>query len=69
MDTLTSAERSERMSRVRSMDTRQEMRVRRLVHRMGYRYRLHVGSLPGNPDLVFSAIHEAQISTEAGFDD
>jgi DNA mismatch endonuclease (patch repair protein) len=53
MDTLTSADRSERMSRVRSKDTKPEMRVRRLVHRMGYRYRLHVGSLPGNPDLVF----------------
>ena len=53
MDTLTTAERSERMSRVRSKDTKPEMTVRSLVHRMGYRYRLHVRSLPGNPDLVF----------------
>ena len=53
MDSLTTAERSERMSRVRSKDTKPEMLVRGLVHRMGYRYRLHDRSLPGNPDLVF----------------
>ncbi|XKH01610.1 DNA mismatch endonuclease Vsr [Marinobacter nauticus] len=53
MDTLTPAERSERMSRVRSRDTKPEMVVRRLVHGMGFRYRLHVDSLPGKPDMVF----------------
>lgn len=52
-DTLTPAERSERMSRVRGRDTKPEMIVRRLVHGMGYRYRLHVAGLPGRPDLVF----------------
>ena len=52
-DTLTSKERSERMSRVRSADTIPEMFVRRLVHGMGYRYRLHRRDLPGTPDLVF----------------
>ncbi len=41
------------MSRVRSKDTKPEMFVRRLVHGMGYRYRLHRGDLPGCPDLVF----------------
>lgn len=40
------------MSRIRSRDTSPEMIVRRLVHRMGYRYRLHVASLPGKPDIV-----------------
>jgi DNA mismatch endonuclease (patch repair protein) len=55
MDTLTPAERSERMGRVRSKDTRPELTVRSLVHRMGYRYRLHDRSLPGNPDMVFSS--------------
>ena len=54
MDTLTPQERSERMSKVRSTDTRLEMAVRRLVHGMGYRYRLHTKDLPGKPDLVFS---------------
>lgn len=41
------------MSRIRSADTKPEMVVRRLVHGMGYRYRLHARNLPGNPDLVF----------------
>ena len=53
MDTLTAPERSERMSRVRSKDTKPEMLVRSLVHRMGFRYRLHDRKLPGNPDMVF----------------
>lgn len=53
MDTLTPKQRSERMSRVRAKDTKPEMVVRRLVHSMGYRYRLHVAALPGRPDLVF----------------
>ncbi len=41
------------MRRIRSKDSLPEMVVRRLVHRMGFRYRLHVHSLPGRPDLVF----------------
>jgi DNA mismatch endonuclease (patch repair protein) len=44
------------MSRIRSRDTSPEMIVRRLVHAMGYRYRLHVAKLPGKPDLVFSRL-------------
>ena len=52
-DTLTPKERSQRMSLVRGKDTKPEMFVRRLVHRMGYRYRLHRRDLPGTPDLVF----------------
>ena len=55
MDTLTPGERSERMARVRGKDTGPEMRVRRLIHGMGYRYRLHRGGLPGRPDLVFAS--------------
>ena len=53
MDTLSKAQRSERMSRVRGKDTKPELLVRRLVHGMGYRYRLHRRDLPGTPDLVF----------------
>jgi DNA mismatch endonuclease (patch repair protein) len=41
------------MAAVKSKDTTPERIVRRLVHGMGYRYRLHVAGLPGNPDLVF----------------
>lgn len=55
MDTLTREERSERMSRVRSQDSKPELAVRRLVHSLGYRYRLHGRHLPGNPDLVFTS--------------
>lgn len=53
VDTLTKQQRSERMSRIGGKDTGPEMVVRRLVHGMGYRYRLHDRSLPGCPDLVF----------------
>lgn len=59
MDTLTPAERSERMSRIRGRDTGPEWIVRRLTHGMGYRYRLHGSDLPGKPDLVFPARRKA----------
>lgn len=57
-DPLSKDQRSERMSRIRGIDTKPEMIVRRLVHGMGYRYRLHTRTLPGNPDLVFSPKHK-----------
>jgi DNA mismatch endonuclease, patch repair protein len=41
------------MRRIRSKDTEPEMAVRRLVHNMGYRYRLHRRDIPGKPDLAF----------------
>jgi DNA mismatch endonuclease (patch repair protein) len=53
MDTLSPQERSERMSRVRGKDSAPELKLRRLVHGLGFRYRLHVRELPGQPDLVF----------------
>lgn len=52
-DTLTPEERSKRMSLIRSKDSSPEMKLRSLVHKMGFRYRLHVKDLPGTPDLVF----------------
>ena len=57
-DTLTPAERSARMALVRNKDTKPELLVRRLVHGMGYRYRLHATDLPGHPDLVFRPRHK-----------
>ena len=45
------------MSRIGSRDTSPELIVRRLVHGMGYRYRLHVAALPGKPDLVFPRLN------------
>ena len=41
------------MSRVKGKDTRPELRLRRLLHAQGYRFRLHRRDLPGSPDLVF----------------
>lgn len=52
-DPLTPSQRSERMSRIRNVDTKPEMAIRCLIHGMGYRYRLHARDLPGHPDLVF----------------
>jgi DNA mismatch endonuclease (patch repair protein) len=54
-DTLSPAERARRMAAIGGKNTRPEMAVRRLAHRLGYRYRLHVGKLPGRPDMVFAA--------------
>jgi DNA mismatch endonuclease (patch repair protein) len=51
-DVLTPQQRSFNMSRIRSRDTRPEMRVRSIIHRMGYRFSLHRRDLPGKPDLV-----------------
>lgn len=53
VDRITTEQRSENMRRIRGKDTTPEMTVRRLVHGMGYRYRLHRTDLPGSPDLVF----------------
>jgi DNA mismatch endonuclease (patch repair protein) len=43
------------MASIRSKDTKPELLVRRLLHRAGYRYRLHRRDLPGKPDLTFAA--------------
>jgi len=41
------------MARVRQKDTHPELQVRRVLHGLGYRYRLHDRGLPGSPDIVF----------------
>lgn len=51
-DTVSKSERSRIMRAVKGKDTGPEMIVRRMVHAMGYRYRLHVRSLPSAPDMV-----------------
>lgn len=51
-DIMTPEQRSERMSRIRSQNTKPEMLVRRFLHSRGFRFRLHVPNLPGKPDLV-----------------
>ena len=50
---LSPPQRSALMARIRSKDTHPELRVRRLLHRHGYRFRLHARDLPGRPDIVF----------------
>jgi len=52
-DHVDSGTRSAIMAKVKSRDTRPEMKVRSALHRAGYRYRLHRSDLPGNPDLTF----------------
>jgi DNA mismatch endonuclease, patch repair protein len=52
LDTLTKEKRSWNMSRIRSKDTKPEIAVRSMLHRSGYRFRLHVKNLPGKPDIV-----------------
>jgi DNA mismatch endonuclease (patch repair protein) len=59
VDTLSPAERSERMSRVKGKDTKPELAVRKLVYAFGHRYRLHARDLPGSPDLVFRQLRKA----------
>jgi DNA mismatch endonuclease (patch repair protein) len=51
-------DRSANMRAIQSKGTRPELEVRRLVYRMGYRYRLHAQGLPGKPDLVFASLRK-----------
>ncbi|WP_280959931.1 very short patch repair endonuclease [Aminobacter aminovorans] len=51
IDTLTPEQRSRRMAAIRSKDTKPELTVRSVLHRLGYRYRLHRRDIPGRPDI------------------
>lgn len=51
-DIFTSEKRSWIMGRVKSRNTKPELLVRSMIHRMGFRFRLHRKDLPGNPDIV-----------------
>jgi len=52
VDVHSEKQRSYNMSQIKSKNTKPEILVRSLVHRMGYRYSLHRKDLPGKPDLV-----------------
>lgn len=52
-DRVDAEKRSRMMAAVHSKDTGPELVVRRLAHRLGYRFRLHRKDLPGTPDVVF----------------
>ena len=58
-DHLTPAERSVHMARIKGANTRPELRVRQLLHAMGYRFRLHRHDLPGSPDVVLPRLRAA----------
>ena len=55
MDRVSRETRSRNMRAIRSKGMKPELAVRRLVHGMGYRYRLHRHGLPGRPDMVFAS--------------
>lgn len=57
MDVHTREQRSRNMSAIRSKDTKPEIIVRCIAHRLGFRFRLHRRDLPGVPDLVFPKLH------------
>ncbi|WP_308719825.1 very short patch repair endonuclease [Komagataeibacter xylinus] len=56
-DTISAERRSWNMSRIRGRDTGPEMRLRSLLHRVGFRFRLHAKELPGKPDIVLPKYH------------
>ena len=56
-DTLSREKRSWNMSRIRNRDTKPELVVRSMLHRLGYRFRLHRPDLPGRPDIVLPKYH------------
>lgn len=57
VDVLTKKHRSWNMGRVRGKDTKPELLVRSVLHRNGYRFRLHAKGLPGKPDIVLAKHH------------
>jgi len=54
VDRLSPERRSWLMSRIKGANTKPEIQVRSLLHRMGYRFRLHRRDLPGTPDVVLA---------------
>ena len=66
MDRISADRRSANMRAIRGKDTAPELTVRRMVHGMGYRYRLHVAGLPGKPDLVFASRRKVIFESAVG---
>jgi len=57
-DRITKAQRSRNMARVKNKNTAPELIVRKTLHRLGFRFRLHRSDLPGNPDIVLPRHHK-----------
>ncbi|GER09403.1 Very short patch repair protein [compost metagenome] len=58
MDIVSPDKRSRMMAGIKGKDTKPEMVVRKLIHGMGFRFRLHRRDLPGSPDLVFPRLRK-----------
>lgn len=54
VDIWDKEKRSEVMSLIRSKNTKPEMIIRSMLHRMGFRFRLHSRDLPGHPDIIMT---------------
>jgi DNA mismatch endonuclease (patch repair protein) len=57
-DVLTKAQRHRCMAQIRGKDTKPECKVRSIIHGLGFRYRLYVDSIKGNPDIVFTRLQK-----------
>jgi len=66
MDVVGKQKRAEMMAGIKGKNTKPELQVRKLMHGLGYRYRLHDKKLPGRPDLVFPK-HSAVIQVQGCF--
>lgn len=54
MDRISKEHRSWNMSRIKGKDTKPELLIRSLLHKMGYRFRLNCKNMPGKPDIVLA---------------
>jgi DNA mismatch endonuclease, patch repair protein len=66
IDVVDSITRSRMMAGIRGKDTKPELGLRRALHRLGFRYRLHVAELPGRPDILLPG-HRAAIQVHGCF--
>ena len=53
VDVHTPSQRSRNMAAIKGKNTKPELIIRKELHRLGFRYRIHYAALPGSPDLVF----------------
>lgn len=58
-DKITSTQRSKMMSAVKGKNTKPEIVIRKILYSAGYRYRLHVKNVSGNPDIVIKKLKTA----------
>lgn len=58
MDRISKEHRSWNMSRIKAKNTSPELRVRSVLHGMGYRFRIHRNDLPGKPDIILAKFHQ-----------